>query len=62
VWQKIWWSGGGWNYDKAPNQDGLHYTIPTNHKTIDDWIEGAFPGRVIRRAKAEELERLRGNI
>ena len=58
---KIWWSGG-WNWDKAPNQSAMRYTIPTNLKTIDDWIEGAFPGRMIRHAKAEELERLRGNI
>jgi hypothetical protein len=34
--------------------------VPANLKTIDDWIEAAFTGRIIRTADAQELARLVG--
>jgi hypothetical protein len=66
TWIKIWWKGKRWEWEAAPNQDAMgkdgQIVAPPSLATIDDWIEAALPGRIIKEADAEELERLRGKI
>jgi hypothetical protein len=63
-WTKCWWKGRRWEWEHAPKQEAMgdhgKIVIPPSLVAIDDWIEAALPGRIIRTADAVELERLRG--
>jgi hypothetical protein len=62
VWHKFYWQGGGYVVKPPvrPEQFPDAASIPANLVTIDDWIEAAFVGRIIRTANARELARLTG--
>jgi hypothetical protein len=60
-WHKFYWLRSGWVVMPPLRPERLgDPKVPTNLKTIDDWIEAAFVGRIIRTADAQELARLVG--
>jgi hypothetical protein len=60
-WHKFYWQRSGYVVVPPLRPERLgEPKVPANLKTIDDWIEGAFVGRIIRTADAQELARLIG--
>jgi hypothetical protein len=57
------WQGGGYSLDHARNQEALgEPKWPANLVTIDDWIEAAFSGKIIKDPDHKILAYLRGEI
>jgi hypothetical protein len=60
-WHKFYWQRSGYVVVPPLRPERLgEPKVPANLKTIDDWIEGALAGRIIRTADARELARLIG--
>jgi hypothetical protein len=59
-WAKIQWTAGEWEYEEHRNPDKIHAEWPAALRRYDDWLENAFPGRVIRAGDHDILEMARG--
>jgi hypothetical protein len=60
-WAKFFWQRNGYVVVSPMRPERLgEPKVPENLKTIDDWIEAALVGRIIRTANAQELARLVG--
>jgi hypothetical protein len=61
-WHKFFWQAGGYVVKPPlrPERFDPEPAVPGNLRTIDDWIEAAFVGRIIGSANARELARLIG--
>jgi hypothetical protein len=60
-WYKFYWQRSGYVVVPPLRRERLgEPKVPANLKTIDDWIQGAIAGRIIRTADAQELARLIG--
>lgn len=59
-WVKFYWLNGGYQIDEPRAPEKMVLRIPETLKVIDDWIEAAFVGRIIRHIDADELARIRG--
>lgn len=63
AWGRIVFQGKGYILDNAPKPEIFgEPKWPSNLKTLDDWVEAAFPGKIIRDPDHKVLLRLRGRI
>jgi hypothetical protein len=63
AWGRIVFQGKGYILDNAPKPEIFgEPKWPSNLKTLDDWVEAAFPGKIIRDPDHKVLLRLRGWI
>jgi len=62
-WYRIFWGVRGYDFERAPNPEAMSYRLPENLKpgtSMDNWFEGAFPGKMISSTDQAELKRARG--
>lgn len=59
-WTLITWQAGEWEYEEHRNPEKLRLNWPPALRRYDDWLENAFPGRIIRAGDHDILEMARG--
>ncbi len=63
TWAKGTWVAGGYQVDKPGRPDRLgEPQRPAALRSIDDWIESAFKGKIVADPDHDVLRRLRGEI
>jgi hypothetical protein len=63
TWAKGTWVAGGYRIDEPARPDSLgDPQWPSALRSIDDWIESAFKGKIVAEPDHDVLRRLRGEI